>query len=160
MQSAMLTTNAKASGRKLTLIELKDLDDRQRWMADVVLKAGLLGSHDTIRTVWVPQNQDYQVKITGMASVKSQPFVKLEGASSDTSTASEVGGMNDTSTAGVSSEVKREKGVTTQDVVTRSTQYILTPGKAVVKTDLAETGEADTSGDESNQDNDQLAESL
>ena len=71
MQSAMLTTNAKASGRKLTLILIKDLDnDRQPWMVDVILKSGLLGQHDTIRTKWIPQDQDYQVKITGMVQAK------------------------------------------------------------------------------------------
>ena len=35
IQSVMLTTNAKASGRQVTLTLIKDLDnDRQPWMAD------------------------------------------------------------------------------------------------------------------------------
>ena len=66
MRSANLTTNAKASGRKLTLLIIKDLEkDREPWMADVVRK------HDTINMKWIPQNQDYQVKITGVVSAKS-----------------------------------------------------------------------------------------
>ena len=88
MQSTMLTTNAKASGRKLTLIIIKELDnDRDAWMADVIRKIGLLGVHDTIRVKWIPQDQDYHVKITGMVQAKSQPTLKTESASSDTSTA-------------------------------------------------------------------------
>ena len=67
MQGANLTTNAKASGRKLTLLVIKDLEkDREPWMADVVRKSELLGQHDTINTKWIPQNQDYQVKILGL----------------------------------------------------------------------------------------------
>ena len=74
MRSANLTTNAKASGRKLTLLIIKDLEkDREPWMADVVRKSELLGQHDTINMKWIPQNQDYQVKITGVVSAKSQP---------------------------------------------------------------------------------------
>ena len=130
IQSVMLTSNATASGRKVTLTNNQ-------------------------RTKWLPQNQDFNVMITGAVPAKSQPSLKLEGASSDTSTASEVGGMNATSTAGVGSEVKREKGVTTQDVV--APQYVLTPGKSVVKTGLAETGGNASGDDENGLDNQQLA---
>ena len=64
----MLTTNAKASGRKLTLTVIKNLDkERKTWMVEVIRKSGLLGQHDTIRVKWLPQNQDYQVTITGTA---------------------------------------------------------------------------------------------
>ena len=107
MRSANLTTNAKASGRKLTLLIIKDLEkDREPWMADVVRKSELLGQHDTINTKWIPQNQDYQVKITGVVSVKSQPDPSKGSASFDTSTAGDVGVDSTTSTAG-GGKVKR-----------------------------------------------------
>ena len=108
----MLTTNAKASGRKLTLTVIKDLDkDRQPWMAEVVLKSGLLGTHDTIRTRWLPQDRDYQVKITGMAQkTKSQSTLKTETLkteeASSTSLLTESG---ESYAQGASGDVKREK---------------------------------------------------
>ena len=117
MRGANLTTNAKASGRKLTLLIIKDLEkDREPWMADVVRKSELLGQHDTINTKWIPQNQDYQVKITGVVSAKSQPDPSKGSASSDTSTAGDVGVDSTTSTAG-GGKVKREKRATPRRVL-------------------------------------------
>ena len=56
MRKAMLTTNAKASGRRLTVTVIKDLDaDRAGWLKEVVLKSQLLGQYDTIQTKWVPK---------------------------------------------------------------------------------------------------------
>jgi hypothetical protein len=74
----------------------------------------------TIRIKWLPQDQDYHVKITGMVQAKSQPTLKTESASSDTSTARDVGVEPATSTAGGSGEVKREKADNTAGVGMRS----------------------------------------
>ena len=164
-QSAMLTTNAKASGRKLTLTVIKNLDkERKTWMVEVIRKSGLLGQHDTIRVKWLPQNQDYQVAITGMAHpAKAQLTLKQEDASSSSSLAGD-GMPTDTSMAGDSVDVKmekQEKKVHTKGVGTRSTQYLLTPGKAVVKTDhVVMEEEEEAEGDEEDQDTTILAERL
>ena len=160
-QSAMLTTNAKASGRKLTLTVIKNLDkERKTWMVEVIRKSGLLGQHDTIRVKWLPQNQDYQVAITGMAHpAKAQLTLKQEDASSSSSLAGD-GMPTDTSMAGDSVDVKMEKQE--KKVHTKgSTQYLLTPGKAVVKTDhvVMEEGE-EAEGDEEDQETAILAERL
>ena len=81
MRKAMLTTNAKASGRRLTVTVIKDLDaDRAGWLKEVVLKSQLLGQYDTIQTKWVPRDNDYQVKITGMTESKLQRTLKAETA--------------------------------------------------------------------------------
>ena len=163
MRSANLTTNAKASGRKLTLLIIKDLErDRELWMADVVRKSELLGQHDTINTKWIPQNQDYQVKITGVVSVKSQPDPSTGSASFDTSTAGDVGVDSTTSTAG-GGKVKREKrDHTTTGVGPRTTLYAITPGKPVVKTDLVDMEEDEDTEVEVKKDlnNHELAELL
>ena len=139
MRSAILTTNAKASGRKLTLMIIKDLEkDREPWMADVVRKSELLGQHDTINMKWIPQNQDYQVKITGVVSAKSQP--SKGSASSDTSTAGDVGVDSTTSTAG-GGKVKQEKrDHTTTGVGTRSVLFPQTPGTADLSDSEEEVG--------------------
>ena len=141
MRSANLTTNAKASGRKLTLLIIKDLEkDREPWMADVVRKSELLGQHDTINMKWIPQNQDYQVKITGVVSAKSQPDPSIGSASSDTSTAGDVGVDSTTSTAG-GGKVKREKrDHTTTGVGTRSVLFPQTPGTADLSDSEEEVG--------------------
>jgi hypothetical protein len=123
----MLTTTAKASGRKLTLTVIKNLDkDRQPWMAEVVLKSGLLGQHDTIRTKWVPQNQDYQVKVTGMAQAKAQPSLKEETSSSITSMEA---GSDGEFTTGSGGEVKKEKSDHTTGVGSQSSKSLKTPVK-------------------------------
>ena len=156
-QSAMLTTTAKASGRKLTLTVIKNLDkDRQPWMAEVVLKSGLLGQHDTIRTKWVPQNQDYQVKVTGMAQAKAQPSLKEETSSSITSMEA---GSDGEFTTGSGGEVKKEKSSHTRGVGTRSTSYLMTPGKPVVIIEHADAG-SDGEGEDEDLDNMQLEQRL
>ena len=159
----MLTTNAKASGRKLTLTIIKDLDkDRQPWLVEVVMRNGLLGQHDTIRTKWIPQDQDYQVKVTGMGQAKAQPTLKHESAS-PTSKA----GSREFPTGG-GGTVKEEKSDDPKNGSSRSTQYFLTPGKADLRTDHAVGIEEVVEGDEGEQetqevcdlDNQQLAEQL
>ncbi len=76
----MLTANAEASGRRLTVTVIKDLDaDRAGWLK-VVLKSQLLGQYETIQTKWVPRDNDYQVKITGMTESKLQRTLKAETA--------------------------------------------------------------------------------
>ena len=150
----MLTTNAKASGRKLTLTIIKDLDqDRQTWMEEVVRKSGLLGQHDTICTKWIPQDQDYLVKITAMVQpAKPQPTVKAEYASSNTSLAGSREATN-TSLAGSSGEVKKEKSDLTTGDGFRSAIYPQTPGK----TDLTDD---DNDADVEDQNTMMLAERL
>jgi hypothetical protein len=120
---------------------IKDLEkDREPWMGDVVRKSELLGQHDTITTKWIPQNQDYHVKITGVVSAKSQPDLNTGSASSDTSTAGDVGVDSTTSTAGGGRTVKQEKGDhTTTGVGTRSA-FPQTPGKADLTDSEEETG--------------------
>ena len=64
--NANLSSNAKASGKKLSLRVIKNLDvDRSAWLSDVVLKSSLLGTHDTIRTQWSPKDHDHEVKFLG-----------------------------------------------------------------------------------------------
>ena len=61
MRGASLTTNAKASGRKLTLMVIKDLEkDREPWMADVVRKSELLSVNMTLST----RNGYHRIKTT------------------------------------------------------------------------------------------------
>ncbi len=60
--NANLSSNAKASGKKLSLKVTKD-SDRPSWLSDVALKSSLLGTHHTIRTQWNPKDHDHDVKI-------------------------------------------------------------------------------------------------
>ena len=90
--NASLTTNAKASGKKLTLKVIKNLDtDRQTWLSEVVMKSSLLGSHDTIRTQWVPIDEDQRVKIIGLNQKQINSSSTRLGKTS-TSTSSKGGG--------------------------------------------------------------------
>ena len=165
--SANLTTVAKASGRKLTLILITDLEkERQPWMADVILKSGLLGTHDTITTMWEPRDRDYDVKILGGVTLKtkSQPTVKTESASTSTTSDAELStagngesksqptvktesassdsstareGGTGLSTAGASEEEKRA----TDPSLGQMFQYLFTPGKAFAKAERTEGDE-------------------
>ena len=61
-----LTSNAKAQGRNFNLRVIKSLDsDRGPWLSDVVIKASLLGSHDTVRTQWIPVDDETLLRFTG-----------------------------------------------------------------------------------------------
>ena len=71
-----LSSNAKASGKKLALKVIKNLDiDRSAWLSDVVLKSSLLGTHDTVKTQWNHKDHDHEVKFLGSSvslAIKSQ----------------------------------------------------------------------------------------
>jgi hypothetical protein len=93
---ANLSSNAKASGRKLVLEVIKNLDvDRSAWLSDVVLKSSLLGTHDTVRTQWNPKNHDHDVKYLGstvgltIKSKKSADDIKVTAASEKQTDASQ-----------------------------------------------------------------------
>ena len=89
--NASLTTNAKASGKKLTLRVIKNLDtDRQTWLSEVVMKSSLLGSHDTIRTQWVPIDDETRLKI--IANRKQINSSSTRSGKTSTSTSSRGGG--------------------------------------------------------------------
>ena len=93
---ANLSSNAKASGKKLVLKIIKQLDiDRSAWLSDVVLKSSLLGTHDTVRTQWSPKNYDHDVKYLGstvgltIKSKKSAEDIKVSTASEKQTDASQ-----------------------------------------------------------------------
>ncbi len=65
---SQLTTNAKAQGRKLALKVVINLEtDRSDWVSDVVIKASLIGPHDTLRDDdrWIPAGIETLLEITG-----------------------------------------------------------------------------------------------
>ena len=70
--NASLTSTAKASGKRVVVKVIVDLDTgRNEWLSAVVIAESLLGTHDTVRTKWVPIEEKYRVTITG-SQVKSK----------------------------------------------------------------------------------------
>ena len=61
-----MTSDVKAQGRTLNLRLITSLDsDRGPWLSDVVIKTSLLGSHDTVRTQWIPVDDETLLRVTG-----------------------------------------------------------------------------------------------
>ncbi len=71
----------------------------------------------TIRIKWLPQNQDFNVMITGVVPAKSQPDLNTGSASSATSTAGDVGVDTTNSTAAGGRKVKKKRKETTHRVL-------------------------------------------
>ena len=144
----MLTTNAKASGRRLTVTVIKDLDaDTAGWLKEVVLKSQLLGQYDTMQTKWVSRDNDYQVKITGTTESKLQKTLKAETATPSSQAGS---GEFPTTSGGV---VKDEKFDGPRNGSGQSTQETPTQGDLEGEKDKTETQECALS-------NQQLADQL
>jgi hypothetical protein len=81
-----LTLNAKAQGRELNLRLIKSLDsDRGPWLSDVVIKASLLGSHDTVRTQWISVDDETLLRVTGEKLREANSSSNKKGMTSSSS---------------------------------------------------------------------------
>ncbi len=105
---------------------------------------GLLGT----RTRWIPQDQDYQVKITGMVQkTKTQSTLKIETLKSEKASSTRLlSGSGESYAGGASGVIKKKKRENTTGLIYR--RYHLTPGKPDQVTDTVEAEEEEDDEEE------------